>query len=65
MNNAYKIIVAGMALLLASCSENPENPEGAGVTTEPNASKQAKPTEEQMEILQKSFAVLIDTAAAA
>ena len=65
MKNAYKIIVAGMALLLASCSENPENPEGAGVTTEPNASKQAKLTEEQMEILQKSFAVLIDTAAAA
>ena len=62
MKCMYKVIVAGAAALFAVFGTACSNDSGvSGATTEPNSSKMAKLTDEQLAILTKSFYTFIDT----
>ena len=58
MKNAYKIIITGLATLLASCSNDAST---AGATTEPNTSQTANLTEEQKIVLARAINIATDT----
>ena len=58
MKTANKIILSGLAAFLMSCSDDLTS---TGATTEPNSSQKAELTDEQKDILAKSFYTLVDS----